>query len=421
MTPKKLFAIAFIFACTCLAWFILGASVVVRTGESDQSIAREVEQLWGGQHVQIAPAAFIDRTREVTEGVAEKDAAGNPAVRFVTRTVTETTSLPLSSSRITVDLMLDQRRKGLLWYDTFGVVYKAIYRVHNPDDLQRSLSVQFTFPSKQAPYEAFTFRVGGQEVPFTGDLSQGLSARFTLPPAGETEILVAYRSRGLGDWVYAFAPSGVAQVKDFTLEMTTDFEQIDFPSGTLSPGRKSCTGQGCVLNWTFASLVTGQRVGMDLPNRINPGPMASRITFFAPVSLLFFMTVMVILGILKQRSLHPMNYFFLAAAFFAFHLLLAYLADHINIHAAFVISAAISVFLVVSYLRLVCGMRVALIQAGLSQLVFLVLFSYSFFFEGFTGLTVTVGAVITLFALMQITARIDWEEVFGRRGVTAGK
>jgi hypothetical protein len=60
-------------------------------------------------------------------------------------------------------------------------------------------------------------------------------------------------------------------------------------------------------------------------------------------------------------------------------------------------------------------MRTALVQAGLAQLVFLVLFSYAFFFEGYTGLTVTVGAVLTLFVLMQLTARVDWGAVFAKR------
>ena len=58
-----------------------------------------------------------------------------------------------------------------------------------------------------------------------------------------------------------------------------------------------------------------------------------------PWALLFFFTVMVIVGVIRGRSLHPMNYFFLAAAFFAFHLLLAYLVDHVDIHAAFAVSA----------------------------------------------------------------------------------
>jgi inner membrane protein involved in colicin E2 resistance len=107
-----------------------------------------------------------------------------------------------------------------------------------------------------------------------------------------------------------------------------------------------------------------------------------------------------------------MNYFFLSAAFFAFHLLLAYLVDHLDVHAAFLTAAATSVFLVLSYLRLVMGTRAALAEAGLAQTVFLVLFSYAFFFEGVTGLTVTLGAVVTLFVLMQVTGRVDWGQVF---------
>jgi inner membrane protein involved in colicin E2 resistance len=130
------------------------------------------------------------------------------------------------------------------------------------------------------------------------------------------------------------------------------------------------------------------------------------------VSLLFFVTVLVILGVLRGQNLHPMNYAFLSAAFFAFHLLLAYLVDHLQIHAAFAISAATSVLLVISYLRLVAGTRFALLHAGVAQLVFLVFFSYAFFFEGFTGLTVTIGSVVTLFILMQATARVNWSEVF---------
>jgi inner membrane protein involved in colicin E2 resistance len=130
------------------------------------------------------------------------------------------------------------------------------------------------------------------------------------------------------------------------------------------------------------------------------------------VSLFFFFFLVFILSTLRGNDLHAMNYFFLASAFFAFHLLLAYLADHISIHAAFLISSIVSVVLVVSYLRLVVDLRFAVVEAGLTQLIYLVLFSYAFFFEGFTGLTVTIGAVLTLFVVMQMTGRIRWEEKF---------
>ena len=252
-------------------------------------------------------------------------------------------------------------------------------------------------------------------VPASADVSKGLRARAVLAPGGEARLDVAYRSRGVGTWTYAFGGDHVTQVRDFTLSMTTDFDAIDFPAGTMSPSGKEKTDTGWRLTWAFGNLVTGQNVGMDLPSKLNPGPLASRITFFAPVSLLFFLAVMVMLGVTTGENLHPMNYLFVAAAFFAFHLLLAYLVDHVDIHAAFAIATCTSLALVVSYLRVVTGMRRALLHAGGAQLVFLVLFSYAFFFEGYTGLTVTVGAVVTLFVLMQMTASVRWADVFAAR------
>jgi len=40
------------------------------------------------------------------------------------------------------------------------------------------------------------------------------------------------------------------------------------------------------------------------------------------------------------------------------------------------------------------------------------LFSYAFFFLGYTALAVTVGAIVTLFLMMQWTGRVKWAERF---------
>ena len=58
------------------------------------------------------------------------------------------------------------------------------------------------------------------------------------------------------------------------------------------------------------------------------------------------------------------------------------------------------------------GPRFALVEAGGAQFIYLVLFSYAFFLRGFTGLAVTVGCIVTLFLVMQMTARIRWAEQF---------
>jgi hypothetical protein len=406
--------VGFIFVCTAAGWFTLGATVVSRTGESDAALGQEVSRLWGGRHHQVAPQVVVERPRVVVQEIQEKDSQGRVTTRKVSETVIDSDPLPLEQSRVRVAIDLEPRRKGLLWYDTYGVTFHGAYRLRNPDAVERKLVVSFKFPSSEGLYDDFAFRLGGADVPPGTNLSEGVVAPVVVAAHGETLLEVGYRSRGLGPWTYTFAPNGVTQVRDFQLDLDTSFRDVDFPAGSLSPTAHAPRDGGHASTWRFASLVTGQTIGMDPPDRLNPGPLAARITFFAPVSLLFFFTVLVILGVLRGHSLHPMNYFFLAAAFFAFHLLLAYLVDHVDVHAAFALSSAVSIFLVVSYLRVVAGLRSALVEAGAAQLVFLVLFGYAFFFEGFTGLTVTVGAVLTLFVLMQMTARVDWNAVFAR-------
>ena len=123
---------------------------------------------------------------------------------------------------------------------------------------------------------------------------------------------------------------------------------------------------------------------------------------------------MATINILRKINIHPMHYLFVAAGFFAFHLLLAYMVDIINIHIAFIISAVVSVTLVTSYLSTALGGKFPWKLAVAGQLFFLVLFSYSFFWKGLTGLTVSIGAVITLAVLMRVTANVDWNEVFSR-------
>jgi hypothetical protein len=420
VTVRRLFAIGLIFAAATAAWFTLGTSLVYRTGQFDGPLRQEVSLLWGGPHVQRAPEAWIARPSETVETVVERDASGRDVSRQVRRATTDWVAAPLVRTDAHVALDLEQRQKGLLWYDTYAVQFRSTYVFTNPDAEDRSVRLKFTFPAARAIYDDFVLTVDGQSSTRGGDLAKEVETLARIGANGRITLDVAYRSRGLDDWRYAFAVDGVAEARDFALTVRTNVRDVDFPAGTMSPTSRSDAGEGWDLTWRFSNLVTGQAIGVDLPARQNPGPLAARITFFAPVSLLFFLAVMVVLDVLSSESLHPMNYVFISAAFFAFHLLMAYLVDHLSLHLAFVAAALVSAGLVASYLRAVGGMRERWWQAVLAQAVYLVAFSYAFFFEGFTGLSVTIGAIVTLFVLMQMTARVRWADVFDRRGAGAG-
>ncbi|HEY3167622.1 MAG TPA: inner membrane CreD family protein [Candidatus Binatia bacterium] len=404
---RQIAAIVVIFICAAVAWSILGTTIFTRTYSFDEALKGRVASIWGAPHVQKPPTATT--TKEMVRKV-EAIENGKTVIRTEKDYIVK--PLTLEGSKLTVGLDLEHRQKGLLWYSTYKVAFAGNYLLRNTTD-EETVDVVVTLPTTQASYDEVVFTIDGDAVPFVNEKS---SLRGTVRIArGHTAVLVVrYRSQGLDSWRYQFGDE-VAQVKNFQLNMTTNFKDIDFPDNTLSPAHKKETTNGWELIWESKNLLSGFQIGMVLPEKLQPGPLAGRISYFAPVSLLFFFFLMFIITTLRKIELHPMNYFFLACAFFSFHLLLAYLVDHISIHAAFVICSVVSLGLVISYLRLVVGMRFAAVEAGLAQLIYLVLFSYAFFFKGFSGLAVTIGSIITLFVVMQITGRIRWSEKFAAR------
>jgi hypothetical protein len=415
VTFRRLAAIALIFIGSSVGWVVLGSSLLARTGQFDGRLEKEVRLLWGAPQRQTAPRASVVRPGIETQVVETKEADGRILRQRVNKLVSQTSPLALDSSRVSVDLDLEHRRRGLLWYATYSVAFKGTYVFKNPDAQKREIRLHFPLPAENALFDDFVFVVNGRPAVTGGDMSKEMAAGVDAEPDAPITLDVQYRSRGLKSWTYLFGESGISHVRDFVLTMRTNFKDIDFPAGSISPHDKSETPSGWSLVWRFTNLISGQSIAMELPEKLNPGPFAARVTFFAPVSLLFFLAAMVMIGVISGPPLHPMHYWFLAAAFFAFHLLLAYLVDHIAVSVAFALSAAVSVGLVFSYLRLITGTRQALLRAGSAQLVFLVLFSYAFFFEGFTGLTITIGAIVTLFVMMQMTARVSWDELFARK------
>ncbi len=408
---KRIVSIMLIFAATSIAWIILGNIMQGRTYLQQNKLFEQVEGLWGSLHTQTAPAFwYITQVQKEVQKEVE-DEAGKKLKKTERQTRTVTTRVNIDSSDIKVGFDLTQRQKGLMWYDTYLVDFQAVYTVKNPLSREENFRMQFVFPAKEATYDNIRMAINGRVIEIN-DLSKGeIEVPFRLGPYQTARVEIRYASQGLDKWFYRFG-EGVNRAKDFTLAMKTNFSEIDFPQKTISPTTKTPAGNGWNLEWKYSDLLSGFAIGMDMPNKLNPGPLASQISYFAPVSLLFFFFVVFMISTIKNIKVHPMNYVFLAAAFFAFHLLFSYSVDHIDIVPAFLISSVVSMFLVISYMRIVVGARFAAVEVGLSQFIFLVLFSLAHFFEGYTGLTVTIGAILTLGVMMQLTAKIDWEEKF---------
>lgn len=406
----RLIAIGFIYFCTTLAWVVLGGTLLARTGERTARLRDQVASTWGSPHQQSPPTLEWRTSPPVPPVESAPPRSSGTSASPAPAAVAACDSLEPVRTRVDARVALEPRRKGLLWYSTYGVEVTAEHTFRNTTGKEREFRYRLPLPARQATYDDLWIRRDGQALEHTSDGRVAL-ASLVLPAGASTTVRTHYRSRGLDRWEYALG-SGVAQVNDFALRLRTNFDRVDFPENTLSPTSRRRDGSGWDLRWDYRHLLSGVPIALAMPERRQPGPLAARVCMFAPVSLLFFFFVLWLITTLRGIELHPVNYFFLAAAFFAFHLLIAYTADLVPLELSFALASVVSVALVVSYLRLVVGSRFAWLEAGLAQFVYLVLFSYSFFIEGLTGLTVTIGAVLTLFVAMQLTARVRWSEKF---------
>jgi hypothetical protein len=389
----KAFLVFVIYLGTSFAWLLLGGSMKLRTETQHDRLEGRVEELWGREHVQRAPTLSL--VPNDTETLPLPGAPNLVAVES-------------SSASVDVQLDLDQRLKGLTWYSLYDVAFEGHWTYVYDASPVGKLAIAFDLPDPSGVYDGFRFAVNGQPVD-----SNPVAGRFgTLIEVYEGDVVtidLAYKSRGLDAWSYA--PSTSGNVKGLDLHMTTNFGAVDFPEATLSPSSIAATDDGKKLSWSFENILTTQRIGVTMPKRLQPGQLAAELSFTAPISLLFFFLVVAVLAKLEKLDIHPINYLFVSASFFAFHLLFAYLVDHVALWVAFALASATSVAMVTSYFRLVVSARFGFVKAGVAQLVYLVGFGMAHFADGFTGLTITVLSIGTVFLLMLLTGRIKWSEV----------
>ena len=284
---KRILAIAFIFVCTSIAWVVLGATIFTRTQGSDQRLKGRVGSTWGTSQQQRAPVAFIEKieTRTV-ETPARRTPPGEPVPMSSTsgdRTETVRTRVPLAldQTRAGVVINLEHRRKGLLWYSTYKVAFDGQYVVKNPTQIPQTIYVEFKFPAADTRYDSFSLKFGenlSDKTPENGILRESV----LLAPGAETPLAVTYAATGINQWTYSLKDA--KRVKNLSLAMTTNFREINIPPGAESPSSRTFNGDAATLRWDYTDVIGANAIAMDMPAVTNPGYVAGRMTFFAPVS-----------------------------------------------------------------------------------------------------------------------------------------
>ncbi|HET9804553.1 MAG TPA: hypothetical protein VFP96_15035, partial [Candidatus Acidoferrum sp.] len=221
---KRIAAILGIFACTCVAWIILGTSIFYRTDNLEPVLSARVGSTWGTTQAQKPPTAtyYTDALRRVK--VEEDGKKVEKEERYSLAHPVE-----LASSRVAADFQIDYRKKGLLWFSTYKVAFGGEYTFKNPTGVEEAFTIRLPLPAKQAVYDNLELTVDGAPLALTSS-GQDVSAIARVAPNATANLKVGYRSQGLDQWSYQFSNGEeVARINDFHLLVKTNFDGFDFP------------------------------------------------------------------------------------------------------------------------------------------------------------------------------------------------
>src|SRR5205814_6399300 len=135
----------------------------------------------------------------------------------------------------------------------------------NNTDKEQTVVLQFKYPAAKAIYDDFRIVANGQPIPPSNG-ADSAQANLRVAPQQTVVYSIAYKSQGLDNWTYRFGGE-VNQVRDFSLQMRTNFKEIDFPENTLSPTEKQGSGDGWLLTWKYSNLLSGFDIGMTMPEK----------------------------------------------------------------------------------------------------------------------------------------------------------
>src|SRR5205807_6209010 len=108
----RLLGIMGVFMLAALAWLVLGGVTSSRTTDQRGALEGRVADLFGSPETQSAPTFELHWTEQETKTEQITDPAGHTSTKKTIETVQRAQIVDPNSSRLTVDLHLDQPRKG---------------------------------------------------------------------------------------------------------------------------------------------------------------------------------------------------------------------------------------------------------------------------------------------------------------------
>ncbi|MCR9143928.1 MAG: hypothetical protein NXI24_16905 [bacterium] len=384
------------------ASLVIGLRIDDRHASTYSRSLKAVQQIWGGSIRQFPPDFTYDESQR-QEYTNEKTG------KVETRNITVARNVGIESQDLKVQVASNIRQKGLLKFAGYGLEFDGEYIVRNRENSARDFDFSFQLPEYAGNITGIKITL--DERPYTADtnLADGFQWSGVLRPGEERRFRIQYQAKGTDRFDYLLGANQL-EVGRLHFDLTTDFTDYRIPEEAMGPTEQAADDQGAKLIWKSENLVTGQNIALRFEIPGNYGKIASKLFFYAPLALLLFTGFLLIAGAAKGVRLHPMHFLFLMTAFFVFYLFGSYIISFVHILLGIGLALALSTGIMLYYAHLIRKGEEFFQSVAFGAAMFQWIFSIAFFFPAYTGLMITLAAIIALVALMRATASIEWED-----------
>lgn len=435
----KLLAIALLVIFLMIPQLSLMGLISERASWRDQAYS-SIEQSWPGQQVLAGPLLKIPYTLtyDIKEKVTEKDGT----VREIISTTEQNDQLLIMPQQLEVanTLKSELRYRGIYAVPVYDSLFKVsgtfnsqalqeLLNQHKDKQIKLGTPILSVLVNDQRGI-AQVPRLSWQqrEVEFKpgsrlGDASAGMHAFVpALNPASSEPVAFSFdlNLRGM-------AAMNVALLAENTqVNMMSDWPHPKFHGGLL-PETRSVNEQGFSAQWrasSFSYNVSGalsncqtqnqcrdllnSTIGFELLQPVDSYQQAERSIKYALLFIVLTFVCLIMLELLKQLRVHPVQYTLVGLALIVFYLLLISLSEHMRFLNAYILAVLASTGLLTFYFGAILKSRRLGLMLGAGLVSLYAILYVILQAEDKALLMGSILIFIVLAALMLATRHFDW-------------
>jgi len=386
----------------------------------------EVSSKWGEEQTLTGPFITVPYTRYVKQ-YSQKDSA-NIMVKVKQYMHFLPTQLNVSGS-----INPERRNRGI--YEI--VVYNSVLKISGV--FSQLDFAEFDVPAKDIQFDKATLSLGVSDLrgiekqvsltwngethlfnpgTITNDLIEsGINTNVGITNSDSTSYRFSLSLDLKGSQKLYFIPVG--EITD--VNISSKWNNPSF-NGAFLPDNRTVKADGFDANWNILHLnrnfpqqwvgsmnhINESAFGIDLLLPVDSYQKSMRSIKYALLFICFTFIVFFFVEVLQKVFIHPVQYILVGIALVVFYTLLLSISEHLNYNMAFLISAILTLLLIVGYVK-------AILKSN--QLTFLIggilTILYAFIFviiqlQDYALLIGSIGIFLILALVMYFSRKIDW-------------